>query len=153
MVVTASMPSSSATITPTWPLPRSCDCMPVKMRSKFLSLAKLAIIEAMTSGSRWWASLSAMCTPRSQPMARAFFMVSFTWSGPMQSTVRSALPTCSFRRTACSTAYSSYSFIRQARSARSYQVLSALILNFDSMSGTCLMQISMFIAPSSREAR
>ena len=146
MVVTASMASISASMTPTWALPRSCDCMPVKIRSNCLSRAKAAIIEAIWKGSRMYDSSSAMCTARSQPMARAFFMVSLTRSGPMESTVRSASPTCSFSRTACSTANSSYSFIRQARSARSYQLPSPLILNFDSMSGTCLMHTRIFMA-------
>ncbi len=72
-------------------------------------------------------------------------MTSLTRSGPMERTVSSASPSCSLSRTACSTAYSSYSFIRQARSPASYQVPEASTLNRDSMSGTCLMQTSIFI--------
>ena len=120
--------------------------MPVKIRSYPASRAWEAMIAAICQGSFRETSLSTTWTPRSHPMARAFRIGSTTRSGPMERTVSSApSPNCSRSLTASSTAYSSYSFMRQARSSTSYQVPRLSGLKRDSMSGTCLMQTRSFM--------
>ena len=107
------------------------------------------MIEAICQGSLLDAVGSWIWTALSHPMARAFLTASTTRSGPIERTVNS-VPSPSFSRswTACSTAYSSYSFIRHARSPPSYQTPPASGLKRDSISGTCLMHTSNFMQTS-----
>src|SRR5947208_5198270 len=83
--------------------------------------------------------------PRSAPMASAVRIVSWAAAGPSAITTTSPAPAFSFRRSASSTANSSYGLRMNLTPASSSDLPSAAILTRVSESGTRLMQTAIFM--------
>src|SRR2546421_7785678 len=83
--------------------------------------------------------------PRSAPMASVVRIVSWAAAGPSAITTTSPAPAFSFRRSASSTANSSYGLRMNLTPASSSDLPSAAILTRVSESGTRLMQTAIFM--------
>src|SRR5256886_1148891 len=84
-------------------------------------------------------------TPRSAPMASVVRIVSWAAAGPSAITTTSPAPAFSFRRSASSTANSSYGLRMNLTPASSSDLPSAAIFTRVSESGTRLMQTAIFM--------
>src|SRR2546422_2827984 len=88
--------------------------------------------------------------PRSAPMASVVRIVSWAAAGPSAITTTSPAPAFSFRRSASSTANSSYGLRMNLTPASSSDLPSAAILTRVSESGTRLMQTAIFMGAENK---
>ncbi len=138
------MPSRSATIEGTTDISASVEAMPVRMRSKPVFSRALASTSEVARASEPCMAASVTWTALSPPMARALRSPSTALAGPtVRKTTSDAVP-ASWRRAACSTAYSSSSESRPSTAPRS-RVRSGANFHVAVGSGTYLTRTTIFM--------